>query len=206
LIFGIIPAHARPGVGAQKRIAGLILAAGLSSRMAPDNKLLLRDGDGVAMVARVADAVLGSRAAPVLAVLGHQAAQVGAALGTRAVRTILAPDYADGLSASLHAGLRAVPDDAAGVLVCLGDMPLVSSAMIDRLLDAYDPEAGRLIIVPTHGGQRGNPVLWDRNFFPEMAALTGDTGARGLLRLFAEHVVEIEMETDAVLRDFDTNR
>jgi molybdenum cofactor cytidylyltransferase len=203
--FSARPApRTRSAPRARKRVAGLILAAGLSSRMAPDNKLLLPDEDGVAMVARVADAVLGSRAAPVLAVLGHQAAQVSAALGSRAVRPILVPDYADGMSASLRAGLRAVPDDAAAVLVCLGDMPLVSSAMIDRLVDAYDADEGRLIIVPTHGGRRGNPVLWDRSFFSEMAALTGDKGARGLFPRFAEHVVEIEMETDAVLRDFDT--
>jgi molybdenum cofactor cytidylyltransferase len=191
---------------ARPRVTGLILAAGLSSRMAPANKLLLPDGDGVAMVARVADAVLGSRAAPVLVVLGHQAAEVAAALGSRAVVTVLAPDYAEGLSASLRAGLRALPEDAAAVLVCLGDMPLVSAAMIDRLLDAYDAGEGRLIIVPTHRGQRGNPVLWDRRFFADMEGVTGDTGARGLFRRHAAHVAEIEFEMDAVLRDFDTPR
>jgi molybdenum cofactor cytidylyltransferase len=203
--FPARPAPRAPrAAAAPPQVAGLILAAGLSSRMAPANKLLVPDSNGVAMVARVADAVLGSRARPVVAVLGHQAAQVDEVLATRAVRTVVAPDFADGLSASLRAGLRAVPDDAAAVLVCLGDMPLVSSAMIDRLLDAYDGDEGRLIIVPTHRGQRGNPVLWDRRFFADMSALTGDTGARGLLSRYAEHVVEIEIGSDAVLRDFDT--
>jgi molybdenum cofactor cytidylyltransferase len=188
----------------QPRIAALILAAGLSSRMAPRNKLLLPDGAGIAMVARVADAVLATRAHPVIAVIGHQADQVAAALAPRPVRMVSAPDYAAGLSATLRAGLAALPPEAAAVLVCLGDMPLVTPTLLNRLLDAYDPDEGRLIVVPTHHGQRGNPVLWDRTFFAEMSALTGDTGARALLLRHAEQVAELELDSEAVLLDFDT--
>jgi molybdenum cofactor cytidylyltransferase len=83
-------------------------------------------------------------------------------------------------------------------------MPLVTGTMVNRLLDAYDPGAGRLIVVPTHRGKRGNPVLWDRRFFHEMAGLTGDTGARTLLLQHAQYVAEVEFDADAVLRDFDT--
>jgi molybdenum cofactor cytidylyltransferase len=189
---------------AEPRVAGLLLAAGLSRRMAPRNKLLAPDAAGTAMVARVADAVLASRARPVIAVLGHQADEVAAALGPRTLRMVRAPDYESGLSASLRAGLAALPADAEAVLVCLGDMPLVTQTLIDRLLDAYDAGEGNLIVVPTHHGKRGNPVLWDRRFFAEMAALTGDTGARALLLRHAEHVVEVECDSDAVLLDFDT--
>jgi molybdenum cofactor cytidylyltransferase len=193
-----------PSSGTEPRVAALLLAAGLSRRMAPHNKLLAADAAGAAVVARAADAVLASRARPVIAVLGHQADAVAAALGTRPVRTVRAPDYEAGLSASLRAGLAALPAEADAVLVCLGDMPLVTPTLIDRLLDAYDSEQGSLIVVPTHRGKRGNPVLWDRRFFAEMAALTGDTGARALLLRHAEHVVEVECDTDAALLDFDT--
>jgi molybdenum cofactor cytidylyltransferase len=117
---------------------------------------------------------------------------------------VRAPDYESGLSASLRAGLAALPAEADAVLVCLGDMPLVTQDLIDRLLDAYDADEGSLIVVPTHQGKRGNPVLWDRRFFADMAALAGDTGARALLLRHAEHVVEVEWDTDAVLVDFDT--
>jgi len=190
--------------GGEPRIAALLLAAGLSRRMAPRNKLLMRDSGGTAMIARAADAVLASRASPVIAVLGHQADEVAAALGPRPVRMVRAPHFKAGLSASLHAGLAALPVEAEAVLVCLGDMPLLTQTLIDRLLDAYDADEGSLIVVPTYHGKRGNPVLWDRRFFAEMAALTGDTGARGLLLRHAEHVVEVECESDAVLLDFDT--
>ncbi|MGY4800976.1 nucleotidyltransferase family protein, partial [Teichococcus aerofrigidensis] len=140
---------------------------------------------------------------PVIVVTGHERERVEAALAGCAVRLVAAPDYAAGLSASLRAGLAAVPEAAEGVLVCLGDMPLVTTAMLDRLIEAFDPEEGRAIVLPTHAGQQGNPVLWARRFLPEMQRLTGDAGARRLLIAHAEQVAEVELE-DAVLRDFDT--
>ena len=89
-------------------------------------------------------------------------------------------------------------------MVCLGDMPLVTGRMIDRLLAAYDPDEGRLIVLPTFRGKQGNPMLWDRRFFPEILQITGDSGARFLLGKHIEAVAEVEMADDAVLRDFDT--
>ena len=201
--FAARPA-ARLQAAATPKIAALILAAGLSSRMAPANKLLLPDVSGTPMVARVADAVRASRAATVFAVVGHQAAAVSAALAPHGVTLVHAPHYAEGLSASLRAGLAALPADMGAVLICLGDMPLVTAADINLLLDAYDPDEGRLIVVPTHHGKRGNPVLWDRRFIGEMTALTGDTGARALLLRHAEYVTEVELASNSVLVDFDT--
>jgi molybdenum cofactor cytidylyltransferase len=120
------------------------------------------------------------------------------------VRFVHAPDYADGLSASLKAGIAAVPKDSAGAIVCLGDMPLVTGRMIDRLLAAYDPDEGRLIVLPTHNGKQGNPMLWDRRFFQEILEASGDAGARFLVSRHMEAVHEVPMEEDGVLRDFDT--
>ena len=185
-------------------IAAVILGAGRSRRMAPLNKLLVVDRSGKPMIARVVDNVLSSKARPVVVVTGHQAEQVMHALGGRPVRVVHAPDYADGLSASLRAGIAAVPPDAAAAIVCLGDMPLVTGRMIDRLLEAYDPDEGRLIVLPTFRGKQGNPMLWDRRFFPDILRITGDSGARFLLGQHIENVAEVEMSDDAVLRDFDT--
>ena len=189
--------------GAAPTVAAVVLAAGQSSRMAPRHKLLETDATGRPMVARVVDAALASRARPVLLVTGHRAAEVRAAVGGRDVVHVTAPDYAEGLSASLRAGIAAVPPAAAAAVVMLGDMPLVTPATIDRLLAAYDAEEGRLIVCPVHGGEVGNPVLWDRLFFEDILALHGDRGARSLLRQHAEWVAEVEAD-DTVLRDFDT--
>ena len=189
---------------APRRVAAIVLAAGRSSRMAPRNKLLIAGKDGRAMVARVVDQVLGSAAWPVLVVLGHQAAEVEHALAGRAVRLVHAADHGSGLSASLRAGLAALPDDIDAALVCLGDMPLVTARVLDRLIDAYDPHRGRTIVLPTFRGERGNPMLWGRRWFADIAAITGDGGARLLLAARAEHAVEVEAGEDTVLRDFDT--
>ncbi len=156
------------------------------------------------MIARAVDNVLASHARPVIVVTGHQAEGVQQALAGKPVRLVHAPDYALGLSASLKAGIAAVPEECDAALVCLGDMPLVAGRVLDRLLAAYDREEGRLIVLPTFHGKQGNPMLWDRQFFPEIMGLSGDSGARSLVGPHADVVAEIEIGEDSVLRDFDT--
>ncbi|MDB5372704.1 MAG: 4-diphosphocytidyl-2C-methyl-D-erythritol kinase [Belnapia sp.] len=187
-----------------RKIAALVLAAGRSRRMAPLNKLLVQDDQGMPMVVRVVENVLASRARPVVVVTGYEHARVEQALAGRSVIFAHAEDYADGLSASLKAGLAALPKDLDAVVICLGDMPLVAGPMIDRLMAAFDPEEGRGIVMPTFRGKQGNPMLWAMEYLPEMMAITGDVGARHLVGKHAEKVAEVEMADDAVLRDFDT--
>lgn len=187
-----------------RQVAALVLAAGRSRRMAPLNKLLVADDKGIAMVTRVVDHALASRARPVIVVTGHERDRVEEALAGRPVIFAHAEDYAQGLSASLKTGLAAVPPNADGVLVCLGDMPLVSGIMMDRLLSAFDPEEGRAIVQPTYRGKQGNPMLWSKEFIPAIMEVTGDVGARHLVGVHADRVVEVEMPNDGVLRDFDT--
>ncbi|MGH7092938.1 MAG: NTP transferase domain-containing protein [Stellaceae bacterium] len=185
------------------RIAAILLAAGRSSRMGGPNKMLA-EIDSVPMVARVAQRLLSSRARPIIAVLGSQGDAVDAALGKLPIERVRNPDFADGLSTSLKCGLAALPADVDGAMICLGDMPQITGRDLDRLIAAFNPLEGRAIIVPVRRGKRGNPVLWASRFFPEMAALAGDVGARALIAEHAELVAEIEMDSDAVLVDIDT--
>ena len=187
-----------------RRVCALVLAAGRSRRMAPLNKLLVPDTKGLPMILRVVDNVLSSHASPVIVVTGHERERVEEALAGRPVLMAHAENYAEGLSASLKAGLAAVPADAEGILICLGDMPLVTAPMLDRLLSAFDPEEGRAIVQPTFRGKQGNPMLWSREFLAQMLTITGDVGARHLAGKHADRMVEVEMADDAVLRDFDT--
>jgi molybdenum cofactor cytidylyltransferase len=185
------------------KIAALILAAGLSRRMGKANKLLA-EIDGAAMVVRVADTVLASKASPVLVVTGHEAERVRAALAGRKLGFVDNPDYQEGLASSVRHGLAALPEDCDGVLVCLGDMPRIRPEHLDRLIAAFNPVEGRAICVPVYKGKRGNPVLLSRRFFAEMARLKGDTGARPLIGQHHEVVAEIEMDDDGVLVDVDS--
>jgi molybdenum cofactor cytidylyltransferase len=199
------PRQGRPDLSsaAAPRVAAIVLAAGQSRRMGAINKLLAGI-DGVPMVARVVDAALASHADPVVVVTGHEADRIRAALDGRPVVFADNRDFADGLSTSLRAGLATLPDDVTAALVCLGDMPALKAGQLDRLIAAYDPVEGRAICVPTHLGKRGNPVLWDRRFFADMAGLSGDVGARHLIGANTELVVEVEMDDDAVLIDIDS--
>jgi molybdenum cofactor cytidylyltransferase len=156
------------------------------------------------MVARTAQRLLASRARPIIAVLGNRADDVDTALGKLPLERVLNPDFADGLSTSLKRGLTALPEDVDGVVVCLGDMPLIAGRDIDRLIAAFNPLEGRAIVVPTRRGKRGNPILWARQFFAEMMALSGDQGARKLVEEHADLVAEIEMDNDAIFIDIDT--
>lgn len=192
-----------PALRPAGRVAALVLAAGQSRRMGETNKLL-SELDGKPLVLHAVDAALASRAAPVLVVTGHDPDRLRQALADRPVRIVHNPDYAEGLSTSLRAGLAALPDDAAAALICLGDMPRLTGPALDRLIAAFAPEEQRAIILPTVRGKRGNPVLWDRRFFAEIGRLTGDVGARHLIGEHAALVAEVPLEDDAALLDVDT--
>lgn len=181
--------------------AALVLAAGRSTRMGAVNKLL-EPVAGVPMVRRAAEAALGSRAEPVIVVTGHEADRVAAALEGLDVAFVHNPDFAQGLSTSLRAGLGALPHGSDAALVLLGDMPLVTSSACDRVLDALgDPQT--LVAVPTAGGRRGNPVAWSRALFPDLMAQTGDTGGRALLARHKDATALVEIGEAAAL-DADT--
>jgi molybdenum cofactor cytidylyltransferase len=184
------------------RLAAIVLAAGRSTRMGGPNKLLA-EISGRALVRIAAEAALASRARPVIVVTGHERERVAAALAGLDVALVHNPDYAAGLSTSLKAGIAAVPADADGAIVILGDMPQVDAALVDRLLAAFDPEKGALVVVPTIDGKRGNPVVWSRRFFPELAAIEGDIGARHLIASYPEAVTEVAVGK-AALVDVDT--
>ncbi|MDR2240861.1 MAG: molybdopterin-binding/glycosyltransferase family 2 protein [Zoogloeaceae bacterium] len=183
-------------------VAALVLAAGRSARMGGVNKLFA-ELDGVPLLLRAVNAALASKAASVTVVLGHEAERAEALLAGCNVNIVRNPDYADGMSTSLRAGLAALPDAATAAVVLLADMPRISAVHVDRLIDAHDA-ARPAILAPRKDGRRGNPVLWPREFFPAMRAVRGDQGARGVLDAHAERIRFIEFDDDAIHADIDT--
>ncbi|KPF71630.1 4-diphosphocytidyl-2C-methyl-D-erythritol kinase [Bosea sp. AAP35] len=184
-------------------VAGIVLAAGRSTRMGPDNKLL-QNVRGQPMLRHAVEAQLASQARPVIVVTGHQQEQVAAVLAGLDVTLVHNPDYADGLAGSVKAGLAALPETVAGAVVSLGDMPNVTASVIDRLAQVFAENGEALAVVPTLLGQRGNPVLLARALFAEVAKLEGDQGARRLLDAAGEALVEVPLDDPSIALDIDT--
>jgi molybdenum cofactor cytidylyltransferase len=190
------------------RVAVLVLAAGRSTRMGGPNKMLA-DANGQPLVVHAVKAALASQAVEVVVVLGHMADEVRVAIekavpAKSRLRFVTNPDFAEGLSTSVRTGIGALSTNVDAAVVQLGDMPGVNAGLLDRLMAAYNPVEGRAICVPTVVGKRGNPVLWARRFFPEMAKLAGDTGAKHLIGEHADLVCEVEMAGEAAVTDIDT--
>ncbi|MGE3746195.1 MAG: NTP transferase domain-containing protein [Sphingomonadaceae bacterium] len=176
----------------------IILAAGMSRRMGSNKLLALYQGKPLA--AHVASAVEAA-GLPAIMVLGHAEGEMRAALADHSVRFAVAEDHACGMGHSIAAGIRAAPPEWQAAIICLGDMPLISPALLRRM--ANDASAST-ILIPTFDGRRGNPVLWGRNYFPLLEQLHGDSGARGLFEQFAGSLTFLPWRDDSILRDFDT--
>lgn len=198
------PRHGGPSAPSKPFVSAVMLAAGGSRRMGDRHKLL-ELVDGAPLVRHAAERLLASGADELVTVLGARSDAVSAALQGLDLRRVENPLWAEGMASSLRAGLRAVNPNAAAILLAFADMPEVSSALIDRLLAAFDPEEGREIIRPvTPDGRPGHPVLFGRRFFEALSGLTGDAGAREVVREHAEFVVDVQTDDDAAIIDLDT--
>jgi len=195
--------RAKPKTEGNRQVAAIVLAAGRSTRMGGPNKLLA-ELNGKKLVRIATEQALASKASEVIVVTGHQAELVEQALAGLKVKFVRNPDFAGGLASSVKAGIGAVAKDADAAVICLGDMPLIDARLVDRLVEAFDPDRGNLIVVPVAEGRRGNPVLWSRRFFSELLTLDGDIGARHLIAKHAEAVAEVPVDGESAFLDIDT--
>ena len=137
-----------------------------------------------------------------LVVVGHAKEAIEALLQEYAVQVVFNPDYSEGMLSSLRAGLRHASDDWDGVMVALGDQPSIHADTVSMLMDRFltSPEE---IHVPVYGGRRGHPLLFPARYRAAVLQEYDDTGLRGLLRAHPDHVRELEVDSDTVLRDMD---
>jgi len=183
------------------KVAALVLAAGCSRRMGAQNKLLIDIG-GTPMIRRIVDCVCASGVSETMVVTGHESRQVGRSLKCCDVKLRYNSAYEKGLSASLKCGLAALRD-CEGVLVILGDMPRISTQLVNRLIERFRADGSRPIVIPFFAGQRGNPVVLPRRFFAELQGISGDQGARKLISLYPHDVYEVHVDDPGVLFDID---
>ncbi len=198
------PRAGRVAVPARPRITALVLAAGASRRMRGRDKLM-EPVAGVPVLRRVVDAAVASRVDRVLAVLPPDAEARRAALAESGAEIIVAEDAAEGMAASLGAGVRALGAEADAVVVLLADMPETDAEGIDRLIAAFDPEERREICrAVAADGTPGHPVLFGRRFFEALAGLEGDRGARDVVAASPDFIADVAMAGRGPLVDLDT--
>ena len=190
---------------AEAKVAGIILAAGASRRMGSVNKLLASIA-GKPLVRHAVESFVATSLSPIIVVVGYESDKVAAALEGLPVQLVFNPDHATGQGSSVGVGVEALDNNVTDAMIGLGDMPLLSSTLLDSLIHTHIGREGHAcnITVPAFEGQRGNPVLWGRTFFPELITLAGDRGGRQLLNdhKAAQHL--IACDHSSVLRDVDT--
>jgi len=195
-------------------VSAVVLAAGMSTRMGR-NKLLLTFRDKP-LVVHAVDTLLASTVGEIIVVLGHEsekvcnqledhAGQVTNGAQTSRVRLVKNPDFRDGLSTSVRIGVGAVSSEAAAIMIYLADQPLLETADVDRIIEAFAAAKAekKMIVVPFFKGERGNPVILDASLRDSILGIVGDVGCKGVIKRYPEKVYAIEMENDHVVRDVD---
>lgn len=183
------------------RVAGIVLAAGCSSRMGRSKQLLFFQGKP--LLAHVVSNALASDLDPVVVVLGHGASTIQKNVDLALARVVVNSDYASGQSSSLKKGLACVADCCDGAMFLLGDQPLVGHETINLLIQAFQNTLPP-IVIPFYKGRRGNPVIIHGDLFSRINALVGDAGARVLFNRYADTLVAVEIEDAGVIFDVDT--
>jgi molybdenum cofactor cytidylyltransferase len=181
-------------------IAAVVLAAGLSRRMGRP-KLLL-DLGGAPVIRRTVERILTAALDDLIVVTPPAAAEITAALHGLPVRYAVNADPAAGQATSVVAGIRALAPETDAALIALGDQPTLPADVIPALVRAR-AETGRPIVAPVYQGERGNPVLFAAAIFPELCALSGDRGARGVIERDAARVALVPFDV-SMPPDLDT--
>lgn len=184
-----------------KKISGIILAAGSASRMGK-TKQLLPFGKNT-LLGQVIQNAGKSALHEIIVVLGHCAEKIEQAIDLSGTKVVRNAAYSKGQSTSLIKGLENVSPICDAAIFLLGDQPLVTAAIINRLIHAFETSTAP-IIIPYCNGKRGNPVIIARPLFHRLKSLSADTGARALFDEFKKSILKVSIPDKAILVDVDT--
>jgi molybdenum cofactor cytidylyltransferase len=181
--------------------AGLILAAGESSRMGRDKALLTYRGR--TFLETIMQMLRTAGLERTVVVLGYHADEIQRAVDLRGIQVVINPNYPQGQTSSLQTGLRALEkEEPEAVILCLVDHPAVSAEVVKQLLANFH-QSGAPVVIPTFEGQRGHPVLISRQLFPELLSLAPGAGANTVIREYRDATQFVEVEDRGILLDVD---
>ena len=178
--------------------AGIILAAGESSRMGRDKALL--PFRGTTFLNHLISVLL-PRVQPLIVVLGHHAETIRDSMAA-GPQVAVNPDYKLGMLSSLQAGIRALPPEAEAALFTLVDHPAVYKSTVDQLLAAFS-KSGKPLLIPRYGDRRGHPVIASCAVLHEILDLTPDASAKEVIRAHRAETHFVDIDDPGVLRDID---
>ena len=182
------------------KIAGIIIAAGTSSRMGQAKQLL--PFKHTTMLDQVIQNCLESLLEPVIVVIGHDANKIQTKVDFSKTTLVINDDFKQGQSSSLKAGLKKIPFKCNAAMFVLADQPLVDKTIIDTIINEFN-RSDSLIAIPYFEKKRGNPVIIHKTLFKRMEKLTGDSGARVLFDEHEQNTLKINIDDDAILFDID---
>lgn len=182
-------------------ISAILLGAGESKRMG-ENKLILPLGNKT-VLERTLENLLRSNVKEVVVVINKKTKCELGHFKKENVKVILNPYYKRGMSSSIKCGLRFINPKTQGILIALGDQPLLKAKTLNLLIQRFiQNEKG--IVLPSFRGERGHPVIFHRRYLKELLKLKGDTGGRSIIKRYPGDVLVVPVRSEAVISDIDT--
>ena len=182
-------------------ISALLLAAGESKRMGRQ-KLLLYFGAST-IIEQAIDNLLNSKVDEVIVVVGYRADELVKRIASKPIKIAVNPQYHQGMSTSIIAGLNLIDKRANAVMIALADQPGINSKVIDKLIQEFR-QHNKGIAIPAYRGNRGHPVIFSIKYKGAFLKLTGDVGGRGIIAKHWDDILEIPVDSKGINVDVDT--
>ena len=182
-------------------ISAILLAAGQSKRMNGENKLTKKI-QGIPLIKHSVKNILSSSVDELIVVLGYQKEIIEKLIGkNEKMKIVFNKNFENGMASSIKTGLNHFSEKTEAFFICLGDMPLVSHNIYNQLIKSKN---NKEIIVPTYKGQQGNPVLFDKSMKEKIRNISGDSGAKKILELNKDKILNLEINDQSIAKGFDT--
>ena len=182
-------------------VSAILLAAGQSKRMNGENKLT-KEIQGIPLIKHSVKNILASSIDELIIVLGHQKETIEKLIdNNEKIKFVFNKDFESGMASSIKAGLNHLSKNTEAFFICLGDMPMVNSDIYNQLIQSKN---NKEIIVPTYKGQQGNPILFSKSIKEKIMAIQGDVGAKKILELNKNKILNVEVNSKSIGKDFNT--
>ncbi len=182
-------------------ISAILLAAGQSKRMNGENKLT-KEIQGIPLIKLAVKNILASSINELIIVFGHQKKIIEKLIDkNEKIKFAFNKNFESGMASSIKTGLNNLSEKTEAFFICLGDMPMVRPDIYNQLIKSKD---NKKIIVPTYKGQQGNPVLFDKSMKEKILGITGDVGAKKILELNKDKLLNLEINDQSIVKGFNT--